>query len=53
MSFRNWLIVRWQEHVEELLLWEHCTPKYGSADYFRKYRWWLRREYRHFINSEQ
>ena len=51
MSFRQWLQYRWQEHVDELMAWEHCQPAYTPADYFRKYKWWLRREYKHYIKG--
>jgi len=47
MKFRQWLNLRWNEHVDELLAWEKCQPTYGPADYFHKYKWMLRREYRH------
>ena len=46
MNFRSWCYEKWQEHQEELFQWEGFYPTATSAEYFGKYRWWLRREYR-------
>jgi hypothetical protein len=51
MSFRSWLHIKWQEHVEEVLYWEKCLPSYSVVDYFRKYKWWLKREFRATVRS--
>jgi hypothetical protein len=51
MDFRSWLNIKWQEHVDELLVWENCRPSYGAADYFRKYKWWLKREFRATVKN--
>lgn len=46
MKFRNWVYQIWWEHLEEMMAWEGKQPNYTSQEYFNKYRWWLKREYR-------
>ena len=46
MNFRLWCYETWQEHCSEILAWTGRNPYYLSSEYFNKYRWWLRREYR-------
>jgi len=46
-SFRLWLQKIWVQHKEETLNWTGHMPEYEMAYYVNKYRWWLRREYRH------
>ena len=46
MNFRHWCYEKWQEHCEEVRSWTGQDPLYLSAEYFNKYKWWLRREYR-------
>jgi len=36
----------WNEHCDEVFAWTGKNPEYLSAEYFEKYKWWLRREYR-------
>ena len=47
MTFNHWLLEIWSKHVDEKLTWEQTTPEYTPQEYFAKYKWWLRREYRH------
>lgn len=47
-SFRQWLQDKWYEHLDELDSWNMKTPNYNLAQYFDRYRWWLKREYRHY-----
>jgi hypothetical protein len=49
MGFRQWLIEKWAEHCTEHEAWCRTMPNYTSRDYFNKYKWWLRREYRHQV----
>lgn len=48
MTFRHWLNEMWQAHCDELL----CNGQFEErrklkpADYFHKYKWWLKREYK-------
>jgi hypothetical protein len=47
MSFRIWCQNKWIEHLEEHDIWRLPRPPYDSTNYFNKYKWWLKREYRH------
>ena len=53
MSFRDWCRLKWYEHCEEVEAWTGSSPLYLSAEYFNKYRWWLRREFRSVANMPQ
>ena len=46
MNFRNWCQQKWFEHVDELESYRQPLP-YTSQEYFAKYKFWLKREYRH------
>lgn len=46
MSFRIWLQERWFQHKEEMENWAQPV-NYDLRQYFNKYRWWLKREYRY------
>ena len=46
MSFRLWLQEKWYEHCEELVGYGQAIT-YTSQEYFNKYKYWLKREYRH------
>lgn len=53
MTFKQWLQERWFQHVDELQSWGEPVPSdYRLGDYFNKYRWWLRREYRFSLGIE-
>jgi len=45
MSFRTFVMDKWQEHKEELLAWEKQLPEYDSTYYFHKHRWFLKKMY--------
>lgn len=36
-----------------MLAWTGKLPTYTASDYFQKYKWWLRREYKHFLSKEK
>ena len=42
--FRLWVQTKWYEHVEELEAFR-LPVNYNSKDYFRKYKYWLKREF--------
>jgi len=42
-KFRLWLIEKWYEHKDELMLWERKLPEYDDKYYFRKHKWMLRK----------
>ena len=46
MTFRQWCQEKWYEHQEEILSWEGFYPTATAQEYFAKYKWWLRREFR-------
>jgi len=45
MKFRNWVREIWMENSEEHLTYGESP--YTIKQYWEKYKWWLRREYRH------
>lgn len=46
MTFRQWCMEKWFEHKDELLGY-NLPLQETSAEYFARYKHWLRREYRH------
>jgi hypothetical protein len=44
-SFRAWLQNLWLENCSENDSWGQ--PKLTMAEYFSRYKYWLKREYRH------
>lgn len=49
-DFRSWLQDMWMEHKDELDgLGQKIT--YDVADYFNRYKYWLKREYRHQMRN--
>ena len=49
--YRNWLRHKWYEHLDELLSYGEPHPQYSADFYYKTYKWWLRREYRHETSS--
>jgi hypothetical protein len=47
MTFRTWLQQQWYSHCLEIEEWTGSLPTYPMQVYFQRYRWWLKREYRH------
>lgn len=52
MTFSNWCREMWYEHIDEMISLTGKAPVYTAKEYFNKYRWWLRREYR-FQHSDE
>lgn len=50
MSFRQWVYEMWSENRDELFEF-HQMP-YDQAEYFGKYKYWLKREYRHQMEKQ-
>lgn len=48
--FRGWVHNLWTENCEEHLMMKQ--PRLSESEYFRRFRWWLRREYRHHLAQE-
>lgn len=47
-NFRRWVEEIWRENQSERKIWRD-TPE-SLQEYVRKYRWWLKREYRYQQN---
>jgi hypothetical protein len=47
MTFRAWLQEMWYKHLDELMSLGMLPPKYELKEYFSKYKYWLKREYRY------
>jgi hypothetical protein len=46
-SFRHWCTEKWYEHLDEMLSYGQKSDITNSAEYFKKYKFWLKREYKH------
>ena len=46
MTFRQWLQEMWMTHKDELDSIGQSLD-YDLKDYFNKYKYWLKREYKH------
>jgi len=46
MNFRQWCREKWFEHQAELEGYGQPLP-YSADEYFTKYKYWLKREYKH------
>ena len=53
MNFRAWCREMWYEHVEECRAWEGVEPTATPQEYFNKYKFWLKREFRHQQNANR
>lgn len=45
-TFRVWVNQLWLEHKKEVLEFTGKPVNYEASEYFAKYKWWLRREYK-------
>ena len=52
MNFRHWCYEKWMEHCDEVYNWTGHSPLYLSAEYFGRYKWWLRREFRAVVRKQ-
>jgi hypothetical protein len=43
-DFRRWIEEIWRENCEERNTWRE--EQQSIAEYFARYKWWLRREFR-------
>lgn len=50
-SFRSWLESMWYDHQMEIEAYTGKIPEYPRQEYFRKYKWWLKREFKHRNNK--
>ena len=51
MTFRMWCNEKWYEHRDEMESYCQGLP-YTSKEYFNKYKFWLKREYRHQLRNK-
>jgi len=51
MSFRNWVHNLWLENCEERQTYS-VGVRLTEQEYFRRFKWWLRREWRHRRQQE-
>ena len=49
-SFRMWCTEKWFEHKDELEAYNEKLEE-TSQQYFSRYKYWLKREYRHQQND--
>jgi uncharacterized protein CbrC (UPF0167 family) len=45
-GFRHWCQEKWYEHQEEIAAYGQPVC-YTAREYFLKYKFWLKREYKH------
>jgi hypothetical protein len=50
-AFRTWVRELWHENCEEHFI--YGEPKLSQEEYFQKYKFWLKREYRHQQGANQ
>ena len=47
MTFRHWIQEMWMQHKDEYMELGMSIPESDAQEYFRKYKYWLKREYKH------
>ena len=53
MTFRQWIQEMWYQHCSEFEGWFNRQPEYGMKEYFARYKYWLKREYRYQQRNTQ
>ncbi len=53
MKFRQWVQEKWYEHVDESRAWNGFEPTATPQEYFNKYKYWLKREYKHQMENSK
>jgi hypothetical protein len=51
MRFRHWLTEMWLQHKDEYLDMGLVVPEKDLSQYFKQYKYWLKREYKHQMNK--
>lgn len=46
MNFRQWCGEKWYQHKDEMESYGQSLP-YTAQDYFAKYKFWLKREFKY------
>lgn len=52
-AFKNWVRNIWYEHKEEVYEWTGRDPDYAMQEYFAKYKYWLKREFKHLQSKDK
>lgn len=52
-AFKNWVRNIWYEHKEEVYEWTGKDPGYAMQEYFAKYKYWLKREFKHLQSKDK
>ena len=47
MNFRTWCREKWYEHIDEMVMYTGQQPTYLANEYFNKYKYWLKREFKY------
>ena len=47
MTFRFWIQEMWMQHKDEYMELNLVILESDAQEYFRKYKYWLKREYKH------
>jgi len=50
-QFKNWLRNIWLDNCDEHITYGQLP--YTMEEYWNKYKWWLKREYKHQRNKEK
>jgi hypothetical protein len=45
-NFRHWVQEKWYQHQDELASYRQPVC-YSAREYFARYKFWLKREYKH------
>lgn len=51
-NFRNWVHNLWLDNCEERSIY-FSGERLSHQEYFQKFKWWLRKEYRQQIKKEK
>ena len=51
-NFRQWVHNLWIENCKEREAWGDTDGCANSKEYFHKYKWWLKREYKHQMSKK-
>lgn len=52
MTFRAWLQEMWMKHKDEYAELNQLVPQASVEVYFQQYKYWLKREYRHQMRTD-
>jgi hypothetical protein len=52
-NFRHWVQELWMQHKDEYVDLKLPIPEVSMDEYFQKYKYWLKREYRYQTKKSQ